>query len=137
MRPIEFRAWDEETEKMYYPDDECTFVIEANQLRCFVPQVIPMTRDEPEHIVGRELVHLMQFTGLLDKNGTEIYEGDIISNGTSRLCKVKWHKWTGQWDAIPITKNKGNADNFVCEGWKNCEIIGNIHENPELLKASQ
>lgn len=71
---------------------------------------------------------VMQFTGLLDKNGKEIYEGDIIFNEHDELKKypVVFEKgmfcvndWT-----MPLWK--GDTKNF----W---EIIGNIYENPDLL----
>lgn len=76
---------------------------------------------------------LMQFTGLIDKNGKEIYEGDILIIETGKPMVVGW------------------SDKFVSfvlnrEGWafshwfgescnpEDCEVIGNIYDNPELLK---
>jgi len=81
-----------------------------------------------------------QFTLLSDKNKKPIYGsiyiegkmskgGDIISNGTGRLCEVKWHKWTGEWDAVPFTKNKGSANWFQCQSWgTHIEVIDNAYE---------
>jgi uncharacterized phage protein (TIGR01671 family) len=71
---------------------------------------------------------IMQYTGLKDKNGKEIYEGDILQReGHNYKHIVKW------WN-----ESAGFNLSWVCEcmlkGF-NIEIIGNIHENPELLKV--
>ena len=51
--------------------------------------------------------------------------GDELSNGSGRICKVRWHKWDCCWDAVPIPENngKGNVDNFVPRAWNHCTII--------------
>lgn len=84
---------------------------------------------------------LMQFTGLLDSNGKEIYEGDILSSeyesiGSKRDCHpVEWNESGGSWSV-------NHSINDCCKPWRGNlgdhhrseEIIGNIYENPELLK---
>lgn len=72
----------------------------------------------------------MQFTGLLDKNGKEIYESDILfaDRKTNKIGKVIF-------DGGCFCIDFGDDSNFIAT--KNgFEIIGNIHENPELLKKN-
>lgn len=82
-----------------------------------------------------------QSTGLKDKNGKEIFEGDIITNGQNVMC-MKRHNTLGFY-----VEEKGEvefiADSAVLEDFEedakeiadSLEIIGNIYENPELLEA--
>lgn len=76
-----------------------------------------------------------QFTGLLDKRGKEIYEGDIVKIGTENiLCKVYFNQDYGHFYA----KNFLGGDiwlNFTTDGKTNVEVIGNIYDTPELLKG--
>lgn len=74
-----------------------------------------------------------QFTGLKDKNGKEIYEGDICRafKANSYLDGkyiVEWCDKKGRW------KYKGNSYQIGSSGNLKCEVIGNIHENPNLIK---
>jgi uncharacterized phage protein (TIGR01671 family) len=82
-------------------------------------------------------ISLLKSIGLKDKNGREIYEGDIVLVDNKFLIgvplMVEWSFEEGQYHAIPQGKKKNLA------GLKNiydspCKIIGNIHESPELLK---
>ena len=70
-------------------------------------------------------VELMQFTGLLDKNGKEIYEGDILKyrgklSFNDPPFVVEWQNDDARWTEFYPSNN--------------FEVIGNIYENPELLK---
>lgn len=84
--------------------------------------------------------YIEQYTGLKDKNGKEIYEGDIISFENEKAhAGVLWLdgkamfgiKWLGC----------GIEDEFDFDNWDICrgpiEVIGNIHENPELLGGKE
>jgi len=69
-----------------------------------------------------------QYTGFNDKNGREIYEGDVVANFGRRMGAVFYNQsmtafWVGAKEWMPLSE----YDNGL-------EVIGNIHENPELLK---
>lgn len=106
---------------------------------------IPDNPDTPTQIcTGTDVVRIFydinpetvgQYTGLTDKNGTKIFEGDICeftnADGEKTPYKVLWdfHRWLVQMGCENIYPDDLDED-FA--GW--AEIIGNIHDNPELLE---
>jgi uncharacterized phage protein (TIGR01671 family) len=78
---------------------------------------------------------LMQYTGLKDKNGKEIYEGDVINGGmyNGSYCHGKVVFNNGAFTAYPIPRFTEGQSDFMYI-LNQIEVIGNIYENPELLK---
>jgi hypothetical protein len=112
MREIKFRAWSSKGLRFWYFDYTVGFNPENND--CFS--------------------YPMQYTGLKDKNGKEIYEGDVL-NCQDRIVKVIWHEQAGQWDTVFIKYVFDLCSNGITnQEWKyRAVVIGNIYENPELL----
>mgnify|MGYP003443427305 CR=1 FL=1 len=108
-REIKFRAWSKATEKMMDWD----FIKShgnLNKLLC----------------LGH--VEVMQFTGLTDKNGKEIYEGDILSYDGGVIKYVFYNEIQGGY-FIQFLQGGGFVDNIKYALDRRCEIIGNIYEN--------
>jgi len=108
MREIKFRAW---YDRSWFTDqglenEDKGFMMSWNEL-------------DIHHFYDDD-VKLMQYTGLKDINGKEIYEGDILKSGWGYSGVVEY-------DSFMFMKSEGRISDDV-------EIIGNIYENPELLE---
>lgn len=129
-REIKFRAWDKK--ENYFM---VNFQIMPNgDLRHCIPSKRNPNKLEWTEINGQNIV-LMQFTGLKDKNGKEIYEGDIVSiNSPSWGISVK----VVEWEFSSFWVGKGRGKGFLYGHLEELssgmiEVIGNIYENPELF----
>lgn len=124
MREIKFRCWTESAKKMYYPEQLQGFGI--CPMTGLLMEVIDHGTDGASLEKTQTKDILMQYTGLKDKNGVEIYEGDILKfntkGGNEMVYEVKW-------------KGKGfKPTRMSDDNQEEIEIIGNIYQNPELLQ---
>lgn len=141
MREIKFRAFSKVTKKMYLPVEGCDLLvrIDGKKFICLDNLHYAASNEEHGEINEDNLENiLMQYTGLKDKNGKEIYEGDIIIEDVqnelgsySRLqpLEVYFNTNTGAF--------RGKVESDEVHDWslgKNAEVIGNKYEHPQLLK---
>ncbi len=114
-REIKFRVWDKKEKRMFKPKSliwTYVFLIEE---------------EGRSQRYGSGEVELMQYTGLKDKNGKEIYEGDIVDGRRYYRPKL-YGKRIVKWDFYDLH----DLENWCSR--KEVEVIGNVWENPEILE---
>ena len=120
MRKIKFRCWDKKNNLMARAIS--IFFGDKNAYQIYGATKIYLTNEED--------IVLMQFIGLKDKNSKEIYEGDIIKRHNGEIGEVAY--------SVPcFVLNRVNEQDCQYVEWcgdyfENCEVIGNIYENPDL-----
>lgn len=120
MREIKFRAWDKAGEYFKPLDDDGDYYFrDDGDGLCLYDKW-----GECKNTV------LMQFTGLKDKNGKEIYEGDIIKTLTGLTYEVFWCEGMV---SFRLANKSTPANGYMYSTSTYDEVIGNIYENPELI----
>lgn len=129
MKEIKFRAWDKKKNKMFYSYDNY-LELEGELWSLWLKDNRGKLRLLTNHNNGV----LMQFTGLKDKKGREICEGDIVKAFNEDKEEYGLVYWDEEIAGFDVEGKKWvSAENLYCS-WKYYEVIGNKFENPELLK---
>ena len=121
---LKFRAWLKKRQEMDNEIDHISWL--EDELYCI--------GDGITYMVSAEDLVLMQSTGLRDKNGKEIFEGDIVKMSKDVYSEPTYYE---------VVRHRGGAYRLEskqhgCELWlrhTDCEIVGNVYENKELLDA--
>lgn len=128
MREIKFRAWDHQNKRMIDG-----FHAMSPRMSMFITQ----------YSIEHKQYAVMQFTGLTDKNEKECYEGDIVTLTLQRIigepveviAVVQWND-NGWWEFDVPSEGQSVVVHILEDEDSEFEIIGNVHENPELLKET-
>ncbi|EOU1917656.1 hypothetical protein E6V23_07670 [Clostridium perfringens] len=139
-REIKFRVWDKTSDSMLYQDDFER--VELDTKNKMVTLIAEEESDKSHYVLDYEdgiEAEILQYTGLKDKNGKEIYEGDILINtNKSKLnLGIENQKYLIVYRALgfglkPLFKGMALKFNYT-----DLELIGNIYENPELLEGER
>jgi uncharacterized phage protein (TIGR01671 family) len=120
MREIKFRAWEKSSQQMH----EVVQIDFKNWIAIPVPEQVDDEGGVNWILEQRRIadVELMQYTGLKDKNGKEVYEGDIMDFENGYITEIFWDRGGFR-----------THDLLVMSDLSHGIIIGNIYQNPNLL----
>lgn len=142
-REIKFRAWDKDEKRML----EVYRIgfdgpIDGAQVYCYLDD--RGAKGSKECFYDGDGLTLEQFTGLKDENGKDIYEGDILAWHSNIYRKQDWIglvKYRGAGFVVQESSRSFSTPDWLetaCNKDANIiEVVGNIHENPELLEAEK
>ncbi len=127
MREIKFRAWDKEIKKMCQISNIDFAERQARAIRIYESGLGASWENF-------DVLELMQYTGLKDENGVEIYEGDVV-----KITDCKYgNKFRGE---ISFKNGSYVVESNIATHYRfidyHIEVIGNIYENPELLETKK
>ncbi|UUY76977.1 YopX family protein [Staphylococcus haemolyticus] len=128
---IKFRAWDKEEKKMHKVK-----TIEFSRRGARIIHLAEVNSNgKGDHKRWHSSVELMQSTGLKDKNGVEIYEGDIVRYNRGVSCSVEKFPYVVKNSAEGFVFEYGLIQHSLFKKIEYVTVIGNIYENPELLEG--
>ena len=143
------RVWDKVNKKMHYDIVAINWECEIVEVRVKIPTAFSASEKVERLDIPFENCVIMDATGLRDKNGREIYEGDIVRY-TYLPGKTFWNfdglgivKWASTGFKLEPLPGKGGVSSWLVglpglgaseKPNELLEVIGNVHDNPELLK---
>ncbi len=143
-REIKLRAWDKDSEVMVYSDNhnkndyECSYFFQQDNngnIKCYWEMDYDDSAGYPA-TSGGFLENIMQYTGLKDKNGKEIYEGDLITinqEDEEDIFRVEWDEDSAKF----ILSTQTFTCDFDSYNGADCEVIGNAYDNPLLQEVER
>ena len=136
MREAKLKAWVKERKIM-----ADVLIVNYKESTVQLPIETDVTDDYwwDETVWSFEEIELLQYTGLNDKNGKEIYEGDVVKyldGEFSFIAKVAWSDWMWYLEGIN-PKESFMFDDVADNETADVEIIGNIYEHPHLLEGEK
>lgn len=132
-----YRVWVKIGKRMVFSDDILGIDYENKEIvtqQVYFENGLPDDRDI--YCYDLEDIEFMQSTGLKDKNGKEIFEGDIVKMAKDVYSEPTYYE---------VVRHRGGAYRLEskqhgCELWlrhTDCEVVGNVYENPELLEDKE
>lgn len=140
-RDIKFRVWDKTSNRMLYHDDFER--VELDTKNKVVTLIADEESDNSHEVLDYEdgiEAEILQYTGLKDKNGKEIYEGDILERHEYWPIRIEYDKGCFMVrDLDKVRYNNLILNVPICnfESINDWKVIGNIYENPELLEGER
>ncbi len=131
---VRYRAWIKTEKRMFFSDDILNIDYENKEIvtqQVYFENGLPDDRDI--YCYDLEEIELMQSTAMVDRDGRIIFEGDIVKMSKDVYSEPTYYE---------VVRHRGGAYRLEskqhgCELWlrhADCEIVGNVYENPELLE---